>query len=325
MDAHRAISSEERVQLRQTARSAALSAALTGACVFVSLAVAVALVDLALRPAFPHQRPYLFAAAGLTAVLLAPLLCVLTLRRVQFARRLARDMSEGRVEGYLGTVEPDPEDDAQRRLVASGVLLRDPRRLQCVEVLPNSSTILRVNGRAAPRHLRAPTSELAATQPHRFATSLPPELVEVINDGGLDLQRRSLSNAEMEELDSHAARFRRRFRWTMGVAGGSAVALGSWFSHALGATIDLGEFPPALGEAVGWAAAALLLGLIAWMGYAVWLRITYRIEADKELSWVITVRDRDARAHPPKFEILPTSRLVWTEGRRPAGWRFDHD
>lgn len=261
-------------------------------------------------PAWSHVAGYAWAVAALALGLLVPSLAMLAREHLRRARATLADLENGLVERYEGALGSiDTLDSAARGLLERGLFEPDPRRTQHVEVTPRARLVVRVNGRPAEKSLRAPAVEVARPRPHGYATRLPGDLVQVENDTHLLVLRRSLTPTEMSELHQRGLAFRRRFWWSSTLAAGPAAALAVWLAGLMTSQRWLQA-----------AAGVLSIVSVVFVSYHVWLRLTRRIEADRALRWVITMRN-DAGAGS-ELEVLPASGLVWTEREKPAGWRL---
>ena len=110
-------------------------------------------------------------------------------------------------------------------------------------------------------------------------------------------------------------RFAVKTAWTIYVAAPAVLAALGWqWEHTTAEVPWLGLV----------AAAVYLLGGAAAFHYVHRMRTASRLRADAELRWLVTVTDRDApEGAAPRLEMLPVSRLAWTEHARPAPWRLD--
>ncbi len=182
-----------------------------------------------------------------------------------------------------------------------------------VDILPSSGLVLRVDGRAPRRPLLASVARIAPAAPHALRIALPPDLAAV-SSPTVQLQRRSLTPAESEELSRHAATMRRPpfAVWLAGVSGLALAAASLAISQT---TLQL----------VSTAGPALLLLAAALAHHLRRMRAATRLLEDQSLRWLVTVSDRDPhRADAaPRLEMLPVSQLAWSEHADPAPWRVD--
>jgi hypothetical protein len=308
-DAHREADLLERRRLYKLATSARRRARLLFTAAATALLGGILTAWAAGLPHWAHLRLPALIAAGAAILALAPSLALLARERLSHARKLLSDLDGGVVARYEGELGPLRDlESAARRLLNRGLLEPDPRRTQRIEVSPGAGVVVRVNGRWVQRSLRAHVARVASPRPHGYATTLPNARAWV-KDPGVELLRRSLSPAELAELSQYRKRFQRRFWWSIGLAGPLTVCLVAWL------TLELSG-PPLLAALVSSAA----LSLVGWASYQLWLRVTRRLEDDCELRWVITMRQ--ASEDGSQLEVLPCSRLVWTERHRPAAWRL---
>jgi hypothetical protein len=259
------------------------------------VAIAVALAALA---AGILQTTAVVAAPELSAITVALLAALVAVglgfavswsaQRVRLARRAAVVREDLREGSLLCFAHP------------SG------RSRRALEVLPRSGLAVTVAGAPVPL-VPIVVEEVARARPHALTAALPRELVPRGGDPTVQVRRRSLSAAERIELSRHVRRLRQR--WWPAVA-------------ATVATLVIGGL--ALDRGGGLAVGAIGWGLLAAAAWTVQVRrwvAAHRMARDHDLRWVVTVRAREDA--PPRLEILPHSRLVWTEGTEPAHWRFE--
>lgn len=242
-----------------------------------------------------------FVAAGLT-------------RRIALWRRRAAielDLERGIVERYGGAPGPRAPS-ALRRLGAIDLGEPEPVRL---DVLPSTGLVVRINGRRCDRWLTSHVATIAPARPHALRVGLPPELAPAPADPRLQIERRSLSPEERQELTEHAHRLRRH-RGPVAAITVVVAAISAWQLYASSSWREAFDVVTA---------AWYGLLVLAWVGYVRRLRAAHKLSCDEKLRWVVTVRDAGDRAgaSPPKLEVLPVSQLAWTEHARPAGWRVD--
>jgi hypothetical protein len=225
-------------------------------------------------------------------------------------RRIRGDLERGHVEQFEGRL-PAALDPALRRLVGHGELVPGTG-LHRLDALPSSGLILRVDGRMPSLQQLAYVVDIAPTQPHAFRAALPDGLAPA-NEDTVNLQRRSLSPAEREELAAHISKLRRQYRPVLLVTISLLVVV-AWELHAAGSWRGLIG-----GTCVAW----YVLAAFSWAGYIRRIRAAGKLELDRELRWVVTVDDGAPRRElsPPKLEVLPISQLAWTENATPAHWR----
>jgi hypothetical protein len=224
-------------------------------------------------------------------------------------RRIRNDLDRGEVEQFEGRLPP-ALDPALRRLVGHGELVPGTG-LHRLEALPSSGLILRVDGRMPALQQLAYVVDIAPTQPHAFRAALPDGLAPAGED--TNLQRRSLSPAERDELALHIARLRKQYRPALLVTIALAIVV-AWEVNAAGSWRGLVG-----GTCVAW----YVLAAFSWASYIRRIRAAGKLELDRELRWVVTVDDASPRreSNPPKLEVLPISQLAWTENATPANWR----
>lgn len=262
----------------------------------------------------PH--PLLVGALQAGTVVLSARLVLLRLHGAWslYRRRaaVAEDLHARDVDRCAGRLRELAEARTFQILQRRGEIVEAGPRHE-IELLPRSGFVLQVDGRPLSRPLLARVTSVAPTVPHAFRVALPSDL-SAIASPTVQLERRSLTPAEREELERRATGMRRP-PWSLYVALPAVLAAGGWqWEHA---SADV----PWLGLA---AIAVYLLGGAAAFHYVQRLRTASRLRSDAELRWLVTVTERDApEGAAPHLEMLPVSRLAWTEHARPASWRLD--
>lgn len=269
--------------------------------------------------AMPEARPphpILVGALQLGTIVLSARLVLLRLHGAWtlYRRRnaVAEDLQQRDVDCCAGRLRELQDARTFQILQRRGEVIESGPRHE-IELLPRSGFVVRVDGRTLSQPLLARVTSIAPTVPHAFRVALPPDL-SAIASPTVQLERRSLTPAEREELDRRAQSMRRP-PWTIYVAAPAVLAALGWqWEHTTAEVPWLGLV----------AAAVYLLGGAAAFHYVHRMRTASRLRADAELRWLVTVTDRDApEGAAPRLEMLPVSRLAWTEHARPAPWRLD--
>lgn len=285
----------------------------------VAAGIVAQAVVLWMASAMPEARPphpLLVGALQAGTVVLSARLVLLRLHGAWslYRRRtaLAEDLHARDVDRCAGRLRELAEARTFQILQRRGEIVEAGPRHE-IELLPRSGFVLQVDGRALSRPLLARVTSVAPTVPHAFRVALPSDL-SAIASPTVQLERRSLTPAEREELERRANGMRRP-PWSLYVASPAVLAAAAWqWQHASAEVPWLGLT----------AIAVYLLGGAAAFHYVQRLRTASRLRSDAELRWLVTVTDRDApEGAAPHLEMLPVSRLAWTEHARPASWRLD--
>ncbi len=251
-----------------------------------------------LAPSFAGQLPSLYTALSLLGLFeVAGRIAA----RVRFRRALAtaRDELAASNEVWVFGGPPPAIPRAAER----------PR----IEVLPRSHLFVR-GPSGPPRWFSiAPVRRLAPAQPFALRVPIPGARAQ---DPQLRVHRRSLSPAERSEIAGQAGRLRRHL-WPV---------LAAYTACAVQLAIDAllwGHRGRALWFSAGatfWYAMAAAASLV----YAGRLRAAGRLAQDAGHPWMVTIDAADAAVaeRAPHMEVLPVSRLIWTERGRPAAWRL---
>jgi len=224
---------------------------------------------------------------------------------------LADDLRGGVVDRCAGRLRDLGDARTFRILLRRGDVLDAGPRHE-IELLPRSGFVLRVDGHSPSRPLLAPIASIAPGAPHALRVALPPDL-SAIGSPTVELQRRGLTLAEREELLRHATTLRRP-PWHLFISMPACLAVVSWqWQHALSERPWLGLMTIAVYLAAG----------ASGLHFAQRRRTATRLRADESLRWLVTVTERDApEGGVPHLEMLPVSRLAWTEHAQPAPWRL---
>ncbi len=191
-----------------------------------------------------------------------------------------------------------------------------PSRPRRVEVLPRSGLVLRAGGSLIHHWSLAPIAALAPARLHAMRVPIPGARAR---DPNLRIQRRSLSPDERTELRAQARRLRRHFGpvLTIWIAAAGYVAARAYLD---------GHAPSAQDVLRPGALLWLLIAALATAIYANRLRAAKRLHQDAGFQWLVSVDEADPKTPDsvPRMEVLPVSRLLWTEDGRPAAWRMQH-
>ncbi len=182
-----------------------------------------------------------------------------------------------------------------------------------IEVLPRSELFVRGPGGLPPRLALAPIRRLAPPRPFALRVPIPGARAQ---DPNLRVLRRSLSPEERSELSGQAGRLRRNLGPVLAAYTACAVQLAA-DAFVWGRTGDDVWFSAG---ATFWYAVAAATSLV----YVRRLRAAQRLDRDADHPWLVSIDSADAPPAEavPHMEVLPVSRLVWTEHGRPAAWRF---
>jgi hypothetical protein len=249
----------------------------------------------------------------------AAVVFVRRVRELWHLGRISDDLNMEVAERFSGTLSAAGTDGSIRALVRGGQLDPFSTRDQTVDILPRSGLILRANGRAIPTWMTANVVEVAPPRPFAMQVALPEGLNQAKEEPSVRLLRRSLSPSERHELERHIRNLKRQ--WWL-----PALATFSVASFLILRSINALE-PAPLNDAG--AMLVYILAALVYFSYFRRIQAAHKLDWDRKLRWVVTVHDCEKegstssqKTPPPKMEILPVSRLAWTEGTKPADWRF---
>jgi TRAP-type mannitol/chloroaromatic compound transport system permease large subunit len=175
-----------------------------------------------------------------------------------------------------------------------------------VEVLPLSGMVWTVNGHRPVQPMFTPRSRTSRAPEHaRMAANF---VAPVAGADGLYAHRRALNEAEQEELQTYL-----KVTHPLHLAAMLLMVV-------LGCIFIATSLP---NDALGLAAGALLLlaGGSRLFVVARRLRLARRLRADAREAYVVIVRRGDGEELGEATEFLPLSRVIWSQGGRPATWR----
>ncbi len=177
-----------------------------------------------------------------------------------------------------------------------------------LEVLPHSRLVLRTDGHPVRTWATASIIRLAPARLHALRVELPQG---VAHDSRHRLLRRGISPAERKEM------MRQSRRLIHGVGGAALIGIGGTL-YVVG-RLHLDPRFHLLGPGPWVWYLLMLAGILLYLGR---LRAGLRLREDARVRWLVTVHDEDQPADAaPRMEVLPVSRLVWTENSQPALWR----
>jgi hypothetical protein len=155
-----------------------------------------------------------------------------------------------------------------------------------------------------------PESPAQYALPAELASGVPSELQQRAT-----VERRRLTNAELDELGHHVKRLRR--------PSGSLVLLSIWFAMGLTAAV----FSYQDGDFATWQRQYLLIFLgvgaaTLWQvsRYVGTLLTCGKLAQDRASGWVVVLEPKDADG--ARQEVLPGSGVVWSVECKPSPWRF---
>lgn len=241
-----------------------------------------------------------FLAAGVVLLGAGLLRSLAVLRRW---RHLRQDLAQGEVECF-GEVGAAAEETPGARTL---------------EVLPRSQALLSANGKPILRWLAAPVAEATPPPAAPLRLAVSKTLADRL-DSSVVVERRRLSAAELEELARHILRLQ--------APSGTLVLLIALTVLGLALSLAAGEtFRGLLPRDLAYAAlVSLALGLNIWV-YLRARRLARRLARDRQDEWVWILAKEAAAGtatavEAPTVELLPASRVVWTENGQPGGWRL---
>lgn len=254
--------------------------------------------------------PIIFLVAWMIA-LACGLLRGKDLSQLKRASRL--DLAENRLSIYQGApphFENLSEENKERWELSPWISAQNVANQHKIEVLTRSRRLWSVDGQRVTKHLELAASTLAQTPPNAsVAAAWAPA---ISNDAPVEFQslnRRALSQAECEELQRHARRWKKLI-WP-------AVLFSAWIGIPL--TLHLASSIPLRVEPMAYVVAALALWSVWNLLRAFWQ--SQQFQRDIGSAEVVIVRLAEPQNGVQWVEILPISQLEWTLDGRAAPWR----
>lgn len=262
-------------------------------------------------------------------ILLTPLMVVALLAAISLqgsASRLAG------ITGLLTALSPAAATvivrDAWRRRAAlktdldrseMWILIRPedqpPGPFHSMEMLPASQTAWLVDGQRPKKWLPAETSEVANT-PEYAATAA--EWVEPSNpsdEASPRFNHREISAAERDEIERHL----HRLRWSSAPV---AILVTLWAAFRLTLAVLYQTVPSPF--FLIWLAGTSMVDLNLYKRWRLAGRLTLDLRAGRIVIARRPVNEEGQEGLSAPIEVLPQSRLVWTQSGQPAAWRVAH-
>jgi hypothetical protein len=196
----------------------------------------------------------------------------------------------------------------------------DAEQPTLLEVLPVSNRLWRMNGDILPTWANAPPVWVADV----------PEMAHVAAEWVLPVEGapvdephtnwRTLSSAEKQELTRHARRLALRLL-------PASLFFTAWFGILVGVALHEHGVPPSSLQAI----VLLMITLAINWGLIRHVLQSKRVVRDRDVGQIVVLRwlrqeENQAADSPPSLsppmEVLPHSRLIWTENGRAAHWRL---
>lgn len=184
-----------------------------------------------------------------------------------------------------------------------------------LEILPASQATWLVDGERPRKWTAAETSEVANTPEYAATAAQWVEPADPGDEASPRFNHREMSGAEREEISRHLHRLR-------------------WSSVPVAALMTLYAALRIIGAAVTQTVPAptFLIWLMAtvfvdWNLYKRWLvgsRLTRDLGAGRIVIARMPMKDEGQGELSAPVEVLPQSRLVWTDSGQPAAWRVAH-
>lgn len=260
----------------------------------------------------------LTAFLGMGVLLSAPFSLLGALGAWRRVRSYGRDLASGKLLRFVGSLSSFDSlglDPDLALLARRGLLDAEPGMEQELVMLPASRELLYANRRWAPPGIVLHAGSVAMPPESPMRLRLP-EDVEAQTSDTLDVARRRLTSAEIEELGRHIQALRRPGRVFWVLLSFATLALISWELQGF-------QWPPR--------PLTIPLMLLAFVFACLLLLkrglLARRLQRDADLGWLLTVDHGsgpqvDETDLPAQgVETLLHGQLDWTVNRRPAAWR----
>ncbi len=261
----------------------------------------------------------LAAFAAMAVLVVAPFALLGTLGFWGRARAYGRDLAGGKVLRFVGSLSSFDSlglDPDLALLTRRGFLEAEPGVEQELVLLPESRELLYANRRWAPPGMGLHAGQVAMPPESPMRVALPEE-VEAQTANHLDVARRRLTPAEIDELGRHIQMLRSPGKVFWVLLSFAVLALVSWELQGF-------QWPPRPLTIplmlLAFVFALLLLGKRIFLAR--------RLQRDADLGWVLTVdhaadaaSDDETDLPAQGVETLLHGQLDWTVNRRPAAWR----
>ncbi len=269
-----------------------------------------------IRAVVPHIGAYVIGVSLIACVFGLPLAIFMSRDYFRKEEVLGRAAESGNIRCFEGQLNMDDRTDAVRTFLTKRGLLRTADlSVNRIELFSNDDVVYMTNGNRPPRFLEVELTSAALPDPSTPYFSVPAAWKDA--DLEVDLERRRLSEGEIEEVRSYAKENWRyvRFLFLFGIA---VFGMTEIF------TLGFFEMEPYRSHVVS-----------VGCGIAICIAIFYRrkgwaerLEKDADNGWALihypTENERKGSGMDlPQVpvEFLPISNLFWIIDGKPAGWR----
>jgi hypothetical protein len=191
--------------------------------------------------------------------------------------------------------------------------------LTTIDVLPYSSMILSANGSYLNGISKVKIIKAVSAPKTPYVISLPNDLYRLNGVKEGDLNRRRLSQDEINEAKTIIQNLKKRTRGFygtaaylgLGILSGTLYGFSGYWFHNYGIVFGI----------------ALFLFLNELFKYFKSILISSKMIQDISLGWVVITQKNDGKlgvqsGSKEKIEFLPVSTILWTKGGQPSNWRY---
>jgi hypothetical protein len=263
------------------------------------------------------------AILGLSILFLGlPTYILSTRDSIREAKALKGDLEIGSLFIFEGKIMPPLRRCKIIKHLNKELLIHaDENIQQQFEILPNSETVLRVNGIMSERWRKGRILEATAPPEHHYDALVKEGLPEETTGESIDLFQRHMSHAELAELKRHIAHFKK--------PSGVLIAMATWMLLLIAAVfVSEGSFRAWQNGSRLQAVLVCILFAVAAARY-IRSRRTARLlneDAGMEILQIIKPQEPcEASANTrlaPVLEFLPNSLLGWNVDGMPYPWRL---
>jgi hypothetical protein len=267
----------------------------------------------------------LISAFGISLILLGlPLWILVSRDALRDAKTLKNNIKIGRVFIFTGPVaKPLRHHRMMQGLIKERLLYDEINLEQRFDVLPNSGTVIKVNGKFPNRWWKEKVFEATAPPEKQYEALVKQCSPKGAAEDPVDLFQRHMSQEELEELTIHIAKLKR--------PPGALIVLAVWILILIIAII----MHASDGQLSQWAdkyqMQAMLMCIFTAIGIFRYLRMlkTARLLSQDAGMKVLRllrprqeIENRTDENIPPVLEYLPVSQFGWSVYGKPYLWRL---
>jgi hypothetical protein len=266
-----------------------------------------------------------FSILGISLMLIGlPVFILFTRDSFKEAKALKSDLETGIIYIFEGRVTPPLRNvKTIRHLIRERLIHGEDNIPHRFEVLPNSETVVRVNGVISKGWQKERIVQATAPPEQHYDALVRQGLSREANGESVDLFQRHMSQAEMAELKNHIARLKKPTAWLIGMT----IWMLLLIAMATISTSD-GSFSQWLRKYQFQAVMVCVLFTITARRYIRAIKTARLMNQDADMKVLHIIKSSDEGANKTDnsrsqgLEFLPLSLLGWNADGKPYLWRL---